>query len=67
MNRSLTCCLWKDRFSTESEYENTKKRLQSLGYRVVTYIPGSSEKDMLDYFRLLLEIPDPPHSAHPPC
>ncbi len=54
MNRPLTCCLWKDQFSTESEYEEAKKLLQTLGYRVVTYIPASEEKDMADYFRLLL-------------
>lgn len=38
--------LWKSDFSSNEAFETEKEKYKSLGFRVVAYLDGESEKDI---------------------
>ena len=44
--RKPTYYLWRNDFSSEEEYNATKDKYRNLGFRVVTYQDGQSDKDI---------------------
>ena len=41
-----TYYLWKNVFQTQQEFEDIKAKYRDLGFRVVTFQDGSSDKDI---------------------
>lgn len=41
-----TYYLWRNEFQTQQEFEKIKTKYRELGFRVVTFLDGSSDKDI---------------------
>ncbi len=53
--RKPTYYLWKDDFSTQEEFEKVKEEYRNLGFRVVTYLNGRSEKSIHDELKAIIK------------
>ncbi|MEY8536174.1 hypothetical protein AALH30_22075 [Blautia pseudococcoides] len=47
--------LWKTDFHTEEEFIQTKEKYMDLGFRVVTYLDGNSQKDIHNGIKALIQ------------
>ena len=55
-----TYYLWKNDFSSQEEYETAKELYKNLGFRVVTYLDGRSNKNIHNGLKALIKN----HSVH---
>ena len=50
-----TYYLWKNDFSTQEEFEAAKVKFRELGFRVVTYLDGPSDKNIHDGLKAVIK------------
>lgn len=49
-----TYYLWRNEFKSEQEFEEIKTKYRSLGFRVVTFLDGSQDKDINEGIRAVI-------------
>ena len=53
--RKPTYYLWRNDFSSQEEFETKRKKYANTGFRVVTFLDGTSDADIHDGIKALIK------------